>query len=147
MTYTIVESLKVKIKSFAELANIEVDDDGKRITDWLIIDLNNEYNSVFIHEQFDTTLWEYYPTSKDTSYFRIWINGPAHCVLIYLREDIILIECPSTQIFLKELKKIINFYGGQISATMLPDVNNVCIEAYDQTPTNQTYLLHMSPPI
>jgi hypothetical protein len=54
--------------------------------------------------------WEQYDTDQDAWYFGVWVNLRERKTFSYVEGDLILVESPTQEIFIAELKQMAEFY-------------------------------------
>lgn len=62
-------------------------------------------------DDFNVEGWLQFDTDQDASYFGVWVNPRDFRTLTYAEGDWTLVECPTKESYLEEIRDAIRFYG------------------------------------
>jgi hypothetical protein len=79
--------------------------------------------------------WRQFDTDQDACYFGFWVNVQERKTFTYCEGDRILVECPTRQSFIEELRDAETFYGAAPPAFICFGMNGSRAEYFDPRPS------------
>lgn len=121
------------IKFMQQLDPIDYETDSTRAGNSVkSVHLDDDRYIVDFAPDFATEGWQQFDTNQDAWYFGVWVNPKKWMTLSYAEGDWSLVECPTVEQYLDEIKRMCLFYGEGYVAKAIDHDGSVTIYRQDR---------------